>query len=242
MIRISKYKFGEVRYCDCLDEEWGLPSLDDKSWELCLTDPPYNVGLKGNSQKEHKKAEWSTQHKEDYDDRILGYYNWCERWFSKIKKVCKMMIFTPGHPNFAWWITNHKPKDIHIHYKPNGFGRTAYARFNKYEPILLYGDIPTTFPFKSNVFEHYLKNGFLREGDLIHPCPKCYELWYDIISQLQPKSVIDPFLGSGTTAEVCEKLGIKWLGYEIKEKYSVDIESRLESVRLMPKQIELEMF
>jgi site-specific DNA-methyltransferase (adenine-specific) len=31
--------------------------------------------------------------------------------------------------------------------------------------------------------------------------------------------VLDPFMGSGTTAIACEMLGFKWRGFEISEKY-----------------------
>ena len=34
-------------YIDCMDKEQGLPSLPDKSFDLCLTDPPYNIKFKG---------------------------------------------------------------------------------------------------------------------------------------------------------------------------------------------------
>lgn len=34
-----------------------------------------------------------------------------------------------------------------------------------------------------------------------------------------PCVVLDPFFGSGTTGEVCEKLGRKWIGCELNEKY-----------------------
>ncbi len=31
--------------------------------------------------------------------------------------------------------------------------------------------------------------------------------------------VLDPFMGAGTTAKVCEQLGLKWIGIEIKKEY-----------------------
>ena len=38
-------KWNKVKYIDCMDEKEGLPSLPDKSIDLCLTDPPYNVNF-----------------------------------------------------------------------------------------------------------------------------------------------------------------------------------------------------
>lgn len=77
--------------------------------------------------------------------------------------------------------------------------------------------------------------------DLIHPHPKPIALYDKILEELQPKSVIDPFIGSGTTAEACVKLGIKWLGYEIEEKYSHDINLRLENCKKLKKKIQLQL-
>ena len=36
--------------------------------------------------------------------------------------------------------------------------------------------------------------------------------------------VLDPFMGSGTTAKVAQKLGRKWIGFELNEKYTDIIE------------------
>ena len=46
---------------------------------------------------------------------------------------------------------------------------------------------------------------------------------------MKPVSVIDPFIGSGTTAEVCIKLGIPYIGYEINPIYKHDIDIRINS-------------
>jgi site-specific DNA-methyltransferase (adenine-specific) len=85
-------------------------------------------------------------------------------------------------------------------------------------------------------FPHQKYEGFL------HPSPKSRYLWYYILNKLKPSSVIDPFLGSGTTAEVCTKLGIPFLGYEINEVYSQDIEKRLKGCKREPKQVSLESY
>ncbi len=41
--------------------------------------------------------------------------------------------------------------------------------------------------------------------------------------------VLDNFLGSGTTAVACEKLGRRWIGIEISEKYCEISARRIES-------------
>lgn len=43
--------------------------------------------------------------------------------------------------------------------------------------------------------------------------------------------VLDPFIGSGTTAVVCEKLGYRWIGSEMIEKYAKIAKNRIERFR-----------
>ncbi len=44
--------------------------------------------------------------------------------------------------------------------------------------------------------------------------------------------VLDPFMGSGTTAEVCVKTGRRSIGFEIREDYCDIIKRRLEAIEL----------
>ena len=43
--------------------------------------------------------------------------------------------------------------------------------------------------------------------------------------------ICDPFLGSGTTALVCEKMGFKWIGIEIEPKYVAIAQARIDAER-----------
>ena len=53
--------------------------------------------------------------------------------------------------------------------------------------------------------------------------------------------MIDPFIGSGTTAEECIKLGIPYLGYEINKVYKQDIDLRLKGCKKEAQQIKLKI-
>jgi len=41
------------------------------------------------------------------------------------------------------------------------------------------------------------------------------------------------FLGSGTTAQVCESLGIRWVGFETNLQYRRDIRNRIREGMLI---------
>jgi len=235
--RIDEYKYGEVRYCDCMDEDYGLPSLEDKSWELCLTDPPYNKKFNGY----HSKLYNMKNYRENiiyYKDNMKPeeYQEWCMCWFRTLKKITKSIIISVGITNLEMWFRCTNVSDILYNYNRMGKFGSRITIFNKIEPWLYYGNCKQQFNLNVLEFERMDKHNCL------HPCPRDYNVVEFIIKRLEPTSVIDPFLGSGTTAEVCEKLGIKWLGYEINEVYSQDIEKRLKNIRVEPKQISLETF
>lgn len=54
---------------------------------------------------------------------------------------------------------------------------------------------------------------------LPHPCPRRYEHVRWLVSQFSDKQVVDPFMGSGTTAVAAKNLNRSFIGIEINEKY-----------------------
>ena len=222
-----------------MDKEYGLPSLEDNSFDLLLTDPPYNIeatitkGLKYNHRRDN--------YIKIYEDKIENYKEWCEKWYLEGKRIAKMVGFTCGKNNPQLWYTI---DNFHLvtWFIPNSSSRGFVSKFVKSEPILFSGDFKQN-KLKFDIINAYVDSGFLvKPYDIIHPHPKPLRLYNKIIKELNPLSVIDPFLGSGTTAEVCEKLAIPWIGYEINEVYSQDIEKRLRNVKVEPKQQSLEGF
>ena len=62
-----------------------------------------------------------------------------------------------------------------------------------------------------------------------HPTQKPVNLMCWCIDKAgNPQIILDPFLGSGTTAVACERLGRKWIGIEISEKYCTIAANRIE--------------
>lgn len=60
-----------------------------------------------------------------------------------------------------------------------------------------------------------------RDSGNDHPCPYPENLIRPVIESSSPQSgtILDPFLGSGTTGVACAKLGRKFIGIEIEPKY-----------------------
>ena len=238
-------EWNKCYYTDCLDKNNGLPYLEkliengemDKI-DLCLTDPPYNFNYNGSIQKGHDYSKQIF-----YKDYFENYELFSKKWFNITRKICKKLIFTCGNKNLKLWFDIEEPLEVFIHYKKNCASRTSLCRFARYEPILLYGKFNHLLDFRCNVFDIPLENGFLNKTFTKHVSPKPFQLYYQIIKRLKNKhnikTVIDPFLGSGTTAEVCTKLGIKWIGYEINTEYEEDINNRIKKCKKEPVQTNL---
>ena len=72
-----------------------------------------------------------------------------------------------------------------------------------------------------------LRNG---NGRALHPTQKPEEMLKRIISASSNRGdlILDPFMGSGTTAVVAKKLGRNWIGIEKNEKYVEAARERLK--------------
>ncbi|MHA2039630.1 MAG: DNA-methyltransferase [Promethearchaeota archaeon] len=192
-----------VLYCgNCLEV---LPLIEDKV-DLVLADPPYNVKIKYENINDNKKH----------------YKKWCNDWFCLLK--AQMIIISCGIVNVGMWYKIKNPQWIISWLKLGCMGRSLLG-FNNHEPLLFWGKVLK----QSN---DVIKAGILPDKQLNgHPCPKPLKWAEEIIGKYTKENhlILDPFLGSGTTAIACEKLGRRWIGIEISEKYCEIAKQRIKA-------------
>ena len=126
-MKTIKGNYGECRFCDNMDIEYGLPSLNDNSWEICLTDPPYNIDFKFKYKKKVKKIQ--------YKDKLQFYSNFILWRLSQIRRVSVGTIIFPGNMN-TWFYP--KFRDILVHYKKNGHSIGSMSYLCTHDVILFY--------------------------------------------------------------------------------------------------------
>jgi DNA modification methylase len=89
-------------------------------------------------------------------------------------------------------------------------------------------------PPHSNVLEYdSYRNGM--PGKVRHPTQKPLNMFSEIIlySSNLDSLILDPFLGSGTTAVAAKQLSRKFIGIEIEEKYCAIAKQRLAQEQLL---------
>ena len=188
---------------DCLEIMKGIP---DNSVDLVLTDPPYNVGV-----------DYGEQTNDNRDDFI----EWMTPIFKETQRISKSILITTGHYRLADYAIIEKWKWLIAWHKPASIKRSPVG-FTNFEPIALWGK-------GSNGHVDIFKAPILVDGGLNgHPCPKPLK-WALFQLKMFPnaQTVLDPFLGSGTTAVACKQLGRRYIGIEISPEYCKIAEQRL---------------
>ena len=189
-----------IYHGDCREILPHLPKVD-----LVLTDPPYGIGEDGGLKAryrmgdgrtkgiiKHEKMEWdTTRPPKDVFDSMLG--------IAPIVMICGGNYFAdllPASPGWLYWDKRMGGdfSDGELIYTNRDAGLRSF----------------TMHPFEG-----------LRGGkDRQHPTQKPTELMKWCISFApNAHTILDPFMGSGTTLRAAKDLGRKCIGIEIEEKY-----------------------
>lgn len=179
--------------------------------DLVLTDPPYNAGMDYGDKTNDKRP-------------VEQYQDWCREWF-ELLPTDKILIF-PGWGNQNFWATIN-PTSMACWYKPGNPSGGGPFQWTEFEPVYIWH-----LSFSgSNVFRAPVSN---QDAVGTHPCPKPLNLFRQIIKRLRTQgTILDPFMGSGTTLRAAKDLGRKAIGIEIEEKYC-EIAARRMSQSVMP--------
>ena len=191
---------------DCLEV---MKKMPDKSVDLVLTDPPYGGILNKKSGHGSLKKSVKKYGDDDWD------YKPKKEYFDEIFRISKNQIIFGGnyfidylYPTSCWIVWN----------KLNG--ATDFA------------DCELAWTSLNTAVRKFDKHS--GDKDRFHPTQKPLELFKWIIANYseEGQTILDPFLGSGTTAVACKHLKRNYIGIEISEKYCKIARQRLRQETL----------
>lgn len=208
-----------IKQGDCLELMKEIPR---GGVDLVITDPPYGISLtpqrKGGKFKDAKILN---------DDNL----DWIDDWVNEIYGVAKnvVCVFCGWQKIDIFKIALEKKftiKNILV-WDKDWFGMGNNYRPN-YELCILC--CKTNFTTKSNNKSNILKYRRLSPNKMKHSCEKPVALIEDLIVELcnEGDTILDCFMGSGSTGVACINTNRKFIGYELDEKYFNIAKERLE--------------
>lgn len=194
-------EFDYIKQGDCLEL---MKEIPDKSIDLIVTDPPYgkkaDKGTNGFGSAKNRKYQGG------WDSKIPP-----KEVFDEMFRVAKNVVIFGGNyfahylPPSNCWVFWDKKGDIAFQ-NPFADGELIYTSFKK--------------PVKKIVFK---QQGFITDSkdERFHPTQKPSELVSQLIEMFSNPGdiILDPFLGSGTTAVAAVNTNRHYIGFELDEKY-----------------------
>ena len=232
----------DVTCGDCLEVMKVIP---DKSVDLVLTDPPYGIDFCSPRTNRKEKLQ---------NDKLNDWQNMLEPMLKEFKRVLKDTGCcccccggggkTPVTALFTIEAIKHFDLIQTLVWKK--FIGLGWRYRPSYENIIILSKDPKNYNFYdtskkcSNVIEGINQdipqyNGSKPGNHDEHPTQKPVNLMKHLIKiHSKPHdTILDPFLGSGTTAVACKELGRNFIGIEISEKYCQIAERRIFNTQEM---------
>ena len=231
---------GKIHCDDCVTVMNDLPK---ESISVIVTSPPYNIkNSTGNGMKDGRGGKWANaaliNGYEDHGDNMPHdeYVAWQRKCLEGMMRVLRPdgAIFY----NHKWRVQNGLLQDradivtgfpvrqIIIWKRKGGINFNAGYFLPTYEVIYLIAKPDFKLAPKANAQGDIWEIPQARDNR--HPAPFPVELAQRCIDATIDGVVLDPFMGSGTTAIAAEVLGREWIGIEISKKYCKMAEKRLK--------------
>lgn len=240
-----------------------LKTLPEASIDLIFADPPYNLQLNGELWRPNLTRVDAVDDAWDQFDDFAAYDAFTRQWLSGARRVLKPTgtiwvsgtyhnIFRVGAilQDLGYWVLN-----TIIWHKPNAMPNFRGTRFKNDVEVVIWAKKETRGAY---TFRHHEMKVFndgkqlgslwsipictgaerLRDegGKKLHPTQKPELLLERIIgaSSRPGDIVLDPFLGTGTTAAVAKRLGRCWIGIERETAYVAAAQRRIDAVEPLP--------
>ncbi len=237
---------------DCLVE---LKKIPDSTFDLIFADPPYNLQLKNKLTRPDSSEVNAVDDKWDQFESFKKYDEFTISWLKECKRILKKNgalwvigsyhnIFRLGTAiqNLGFWILN----DV-VWNKNNPMPNFRGTRFTNAHETLIWASKNQKSKYTFNYQSLKCLNDDLqmrsnwnlpicsgserlkKNGKKVHSTQKPESLLHRILlaSSNRGDYILDPFLGSGTTAVVAKKLGRICFGIEKENKYFNAAKQRL---------------
>ena len=242
---------------DCVALMERLPA---RSVDLVFADPPYNLQLAGDLLRPNNSRVDGVDDDWDKFDGIAAYDAFTRRWLEAARRVMKddatiwvigsyHNIFRVGAAlqDLGFWILN----DV-IWRKSNPMPNFRGRRFTNAHETMIWASMGQEAKYTFNYDAMKALNEDLQmrsdwliplctgqerlkdeSGRKLHSTQKPEALLHRVIlAASQPGGlVLDPFLGSGTTAAVAKRLHRHFIGFELNLKYAEAARRRIAKVR-----------
>lgn len=220
---------------DCLVGMADLP----KDHKYCIvTDPPFNIGY----------------HYDEYDDKKDEgeYYEWLDAITKGYPIV--MIHYPEALYKFAFQIGQFPDRVVSWVYNSNTPRQHRDIAFFGVKPDFTLMRQPYKNPTDKRIAKriaegheggalydwweiNQIKN-VSKKGQVVHPCQMPIDVMRRVVGIIPPEYVIiDPFMGSGTTALACIKENRHFIGFELSPDYY-----RLACARIMAEQAQPSLF
>lgn len=248
---IEKYK-NTLTQGDCLELFKNIP---DNSIDMTFADPPFNLKKKYNSYKDslefkeyldwcekwisemvrvtkptgsilvHNIPKWLT-----YFAAILNKKAYFKHWISWDAPTAPMgKTLQPSHYGILFYAKNQKElKFYEVRYPHKRERKTGYL-LKDYggKKALLHPFGPLVSDVWTDI--HRIKHNNRRDP---HPCQLPIHLLERLILMTTDEDdiVLDPFMGTGTTAIAAKHLGRNFIGFEIDQKYAEIAKGKINTI------------
>ena len=199
--------------------------ITDKT--IIVTDPPFNIGYHYNTYKDHVQED-------AYYNMLISMMSHAPCVFIHYPESLHELTARSGKipKRVVSWVYNSNTakqhRDIAFYGVSPNFNqvRQPYKNPNDKRIKLRIADGKTGATLYDWWNINQVKN--VSKDKTAHPCQMPLEVMKNIIGILPPEStIIDPFMGSGTTGLACKEFGRNFIGIELDEKYFSIAKERL---------------